>query len=645
MHFLFRVIIALFLFFAITIVGEYAVCKAIGKEPQYDKVVKHNVLISGEVFKPTKVAKEVQSGYSLISSQSDLVKITEKNTIYCIKANINLQGRTLTVPSGCLLFFEGGSFRNGIVKGNNTIVVAEDYEVFKHGKSVYRAYKADTYKYVSRNQDAIVIAGTWNNKACGSKWTGMLSLDSNFCASLPINNYIKLHRQGREILFPANKEFYVYDRIVCSGYSIDFNNSIIRSIDFDKVEDKTIALPIGIQPRALKSLYGLLDFNGDNAYIKNLTINGRASQRNEVPSLGTECLISMASNTNCQLKNIRIEDAVGCGICTYAISNCSFDDVIFNNCGEHGLYTHAYKGTLRFNNCCFINCGKDSTLFKKRGASACVKFSGARDQKYVALKDLKAYFSDCLFESTYQHYVATFYSDIPYVEFNRCQWRGDVKGYSVVSPQLAEQTGHLVELKFIDCDNPCSRIESVNTIRRLIRCSNVSCPFADTVELTDCEISVGYADIENNYSSMFIAQYDTPIICTNCKFKKGPEDTPIRNTIKNPRPMVFNHCTWDFDASTAKIYKGSYYLVLSTSDKTNTTPKSVVFTSCVINIDKYRMLYCSDTDVRFDNCEYVSSYDTLIDAQVADRPNRVHVSKMTNRKKKEVARNSIIINE
>ena len=565
-----------------------------------------------------------------------------KNTKYIIRQDINLGGRTIKIGDGSVLVFQGGSLANGTLVGNKTKVKADDYEIFRHGRRAFRGYTLNgSYKYAIKTVNAIIIEGTWNNTQCGGKWTGMDEFTQNDCAGLAINNFIRLHGRGSEVTFPQNGEYYIYEQIVCSGYSIDFNNSVIKSIDFSQVEDNAITIPAGTQPKPLKSLYGLIDFNGDNAFIKNLTIDGRASQRNEVPSLGTECLISMASNKNCQLQNIQIVDAVGCGICTYTISNCTFDNVTIRGCGEHGIYTHAYDGNLKFNNCHFVNCGQNPTLYKQRGQSACVKFSGSRDKGFVTLKDLKAYFADCTFESSSKTPVATFYSDIPYAEFLRCRWKG-VQGYSIVAPQLAEQTGRLVELKFVECDNPCYRIRSVNTIRRLIRCTNVSNPFADAIELTDCEINVGYADVENNYTTPFANQYDTPVVCTNCNFNKGKEDTPIRNTITNPRPMVFSRCRWTFDPSSAQTQRGSYYIVLSNPNGKGTRVKSVEFNHCDIDIDKYRLLYCSDTDVKFDSCDYISSYDTLIDAK-ADRPNRVRVSNMANQKKKQIARNSIMV--
>ena len=596
------------------------------------------------IFLMTVLASKAYGCSKVVVKQGmDYEKVfSAKNTKYVIKQDINLGGKTVKIGDGGTLVFQGGSLANGTLVGNKTKIKAGDYEIFKHGRRTFRGYTLNgSYKYAIKTINAIVIEGTWNNTQCGSKWTGMGAFTQNECAGLAINNYIRLHKRSSEVTFPKNGVYHVYEQIVCSGYSVDFNNSVIKSIDFNQVEDNKILLPSGARPRSLKSLYGLIDFNGDNAYIKNLSIDGRASYRNEGPSLGTECLISMASNKNCQLQNIQIIDAVGCGICTYAISNCTFDNVTINGCGEHGIYTHAYDGNLKISNCHFVSCGQNPTLYKQRGQSACVKFSGSRDKGFAAIKNLKAYFTDCSFESSSKTPVATFYSDITFVEFLRCKWEG-VQGYSIVSPQLAEQTGRLVELKFIECDNPCSRIRSVNTIRRLIRCTNVSNPFADAIELTDCEINVGYADIENNYTTPFTNQYDSPVVCTNCKFVKGEEDKAIRNTITNPRPMVFSRCRWTFAPSTAQTQRGSYYIALSNPNNKGTRAKSVEFNHCDIDIDKYRLLYCSDTDVKFDNCNYITSYDTLIDA-MTDRPNRVSVTNMKNHKKKLVARNSIMI--
>lgn len=49
-------------------------------------------------------------------------KFNKSNVIYKITNDINLNGGTLTIPAGCTLDFQGGSFSNGEIVGNNTKV-------------------------------------------------------------------------------------------------------------------------------------------------------------------------------------------------------------------------------------------------------------------------------------------------------------------------------------------------------------------------------------------------------------------------------------------------------------------------------------------------------------------------------------------
>lgn len=43
--------------------------------------------------------------------------LTQKNAIYVIQYDYDLRGATITIPDGCTLFFDGGSLRNGGLKG------------------------------------------------------------------------------------------------------------------------------------------------------------------------------------------------------------------------------------------------------------------------------------------------------------------------------------------------------------------------------------------------------------------------------------------------------------------------------------------------------------------------------------------------
>ena len=57
-------------------------------------------------------------------------QITLPNIIYKIVSDIDLNGATLTLPSGCTLDFQGGSFSNGTIVFNDTIIKSS-YKCFK----------------------------------------------------------------------------------------------------------------------------------------------------------------------------------------------------------------------------------------------------------------------------------------------------------------------------------------------------------------------------------------------------------------------------------------------------------------------------------------------------------------------------------
>lgn len=55
--------------------------------------------------------------------------ITEPNTKYVIKWDYNLLGQTIIMPEKCILEFDGGSFSNGKLFGDNTyLIIYQDIE-------------------------------------------------------------------------------------------------------------------------------------------------------------------------------------------------------------------------------------------------------------------------------------------------------------------------------------------------------------------------------------------------------------------------------------------------------------------------------------------------------------------------------------
>ena len=70
-------------------------------------------------------------GYRVLKNGVDLYKqINQVNTIYVIKYDYDLRNSSLTIPSNCVLEFEGGSISNGIVRANNTAIKASPVRIF-----------------------------------------------------------------------------------------------------------------------------------------------------------------------------------------------------------------------------------------------------------------------------------------------------------------------------------------------------------------------------------------------------------------------------------------------------------------------------------------------------------------------------------
>ena len=59
-------------------------------------------------------------------------KFNKTNVIYKITKDISLGGGTLTIPEGCTLDFQGGSFTNGTIVGTNSDIRADEHvTIFK----------------------------------------------------------------------------------------------------------------------------------------------------------------------------------------------------------------------------------------------------------------------------------------------------------------------------------------------------------------------------------------------------------------------------------------------------------------------------------------------------------------------------------
>lgn len=69
-------------------------------------------------------------GVKVVKRGKDLTTLKQNNTRYIIRYNYNLNENTWEVPENSILVFEGGSIKNGCIKGNNTTIVNDNPTIF-----------------------------------------------------------------------------------------------------------------------------------------------------------------------------------------------------------------------------------------------------------------------------------------------------------------------------------------------------------------------------------------------------------------------------------------------------------------------------------------------------------------------------------
>lgn len=128
--------------------------------------------------------------------------LNKENTIYIIQYDYDLNGETVTVPTGCTLDFQGGSIKNGELIMQKTQL--QGYEMFGTSLNTKGTVKADSIKSIwwKRNNDDFY-----------PQFKQIVNLSNS--SSLPINIY----KDNYNFLFDGDT--------VTIQQSIDFNNSTI----------------------------------------------------------------------------------------------------------------------------------------------------------------------------------------------------------------------------------------------------------------------------------------------------------------------------------------------------------------------------------------------------------------------------------
>lgn len=116
------------------------------------------------------------------------------NTIYIIQYDYCLAGQTIEVPENCVLRFEGGSLRNGVLNGNHT-------EVYGNG----RLFNLD-----------LNLNGSFNVRTWSASWYGVLPTNQD--NSPNINHYIRqIHNIGGGTVLLGKYEYVIKSTIYMAG--------------------------------------------------------------------------------------------------------------------------------------------------------------------------------------------------------------------------------------------------------------------------------------------------------------------------------------------------------------------------------------------------------------------------------------------
>lgn len=96
-------------------------------------------------------------GYVVLDKDKTFAEqVTQENTIYEIRYDFDLGGQPKEIPAGCVLKFEGGSLKNGIIKGTNTVLSGVSISVDKMAGSFACEIKS-SYSSMECNHDKLAM--------------------------------------------------------------------------------------------------------------------------------------------------------------------------------------------------------------------------------------------------------------------------------------------------------------------------------------------------------------------------------------------------------------------------------------------------------------------------------------------------------
>ena len=140
-------------------------------------------------------------GYVVLRTDTDLSnQFKYDNTIYEVRYNFDLQGKTIEIPTNCILKFVGGKFMNGTMSGFTTIDAESNKIIF----------------------DNVTLTSNVYNPIIEADWFG--EIGEGVDSSIAINKAIQVATTGNIIMLPK-RTFHVANPIIINkSVTIDGRN-------------------------------------------------------------------------------------------------------------------------------------------------------------------------------------------------------------------------------------------------------------------------------------------------------------------------------------------------------------------------------------------------------------------------------------
>ena len=541
-----------------------------------------------------------------------------KDTKYLIKDDINLGGCTVKIGDNCTLIFDGGSLSNGTIVGHHTKVKAPNYEIFKRGRTRYRAYVTKNHNgrfppfLIKEYRDCLIIEGTWSNHNCGSNWTGLLN-KSNEDVMLAVMNFVRIHEDGVEVKFPTFDALGYEKGVIPGNHIIDFNYSTISyPSDLSIWEDTNIAIPNDAMPCALESGYGLLTVNS-NTTIAHLTIDGKSTFRqNEKLKLGVSNIICIGNSQYVVFDSVNLYNVLGPAMVAHPKSkNLTFRNCRFVNIGEHILYSQQYLGYCHFEGCIFDTWDSERLSVFRNGTNYLYKHTPLQEANgatYEELYNFELTFSNCIFNNpkrvnsqgrTLGGFITC---DFPIsVTIDNCTFLGAAMKFNPGGdPAISEKSGKANKMIVRNCNGApyaYSSEANCNIITEFYDCINIPFRVVYARRYENCKLNIDlYEDSFENVSGSFEKEFMEPLVIKNCEFTDNGNDVLINHPILH-RPVIFEKCNF---LSVAK--RNNSDLIRISTDNI----QSVSFDSCVFNLPGFRLVggLKKIQELRIKDCEF-----------------------------------------